>query len=159
MGEVVRFHLRLGQKDGDLILLGSTSRITKMVRHAIQYYLYKTDEKIPLPPYNKEVPKEAIYSILLYPETDSEEIAFLQSVPNGYRSTVIKYLLRNAMERCDLRLIMENVPKPAIYKNTRKSALSKKALEPSAAKQHSIPPDPSVPQKVEDDEDDIFAGI
>ena len=158
MGEVIRFHLRLGQKDGDLILLGSKYRITKMVRHAIQFYLGKADERIPLPPYNEKVPKDVVYSILLYPETDSEEIAFLQSVPNGYRSAVMKRLLRYAMEQCDLRLIMENAPKPIFYKNARRSVPHQKAPEPRIAKR-PIPPDPPVSQTADDDEDDIFSGI
>ena len=64
MSKPDRMHIRLGDKDGDLILLGSWYRITEMVRHAILYYLGKTDEKISLPPYSEEIPKEAIYTAL-----------------------------------------------------------------------------------------------
>lgn len=111
MSKPYRMHIRLGDKDGDLILLGSWYRITEMVRHAIHYYLGQTDEKISLPPYSEEIPKEAIYTALFYPEKDSEEIEFLESIPNGFRSTVVKRLLRHAMERCDLRPILTKLPK------------------------------------------------
>ena len=111
MSKPYRMHIRLGDKDGDLILLGSWYRITEMVRHAIHYYLGKTDEKIPLPPYGEKIPKEAIYTALLYPETDSEEIKFLESIPKGFRSTAVKRLLRHAMEKCDLRPILKKAPK------------------------------------------------
>lgn len=113
MSNPYRLHIRLGKKDVDLILLGSWYRITYMVRHAIQFYLGKTDERLSLPPYNKKVPKEAVYSILFYPERDSEEIAFLQSIPNGYRSAAVKQLLRNAMEKYDIRPLLKNEPKPS----------------------------------------------
>ena len=111
MSKPYRMHIRLGDKDGDLILLGSWYRITEMVRHAIHYYLGQTDEKISLPPYSEEIPKEAIYTALFYPEKDSEEIEFLESIPNGFRSTVVKRLLRHAMEKCDLRPILKKAPK------------------------------------------------
>ena len=115
----IRFHLRLGQKDGDLILLGSKYRITKMVRHAIQFYLGKTDERIPLPPYNEKVPKMLFTQFFSIRKQILRKLRFLQSVPNGYRSAVMKRLLRYAMEQCDLRLIMENAPQAYLLQKCR----------------------------------------
>lgn len=132
MSDPYRLHIRLGKKDGDLILLGAWYRITEMVRHAIQFYLDKTDERIHLPPYSDEIPNDAIYTAIFYPEKDSEEIAFLQSIPNGYRSTVIKYLLRNAMERCDLRYILKNEPKPSKVEKEEAADESENILEEGA---------------------------
>ena len=138
MSKPYRMHIRLGDKDGDLILLGSWYRITEMVRHAIHYYLGKTDEKILLPPYSEEIPNEAIYTALFYPEKDSEEIEFLESIPNGFRSTVVKRLLRHAMERCDLRPILKNAPKLPRVKKEEPTDESENILAEAAKTSASV---------------------
>lgn len=161
MGEAIRINLRLGQKDGDLILLGKQYRISEMVRLAIRYYLGKSNEKIPLPPY-VDVPSEAVYTILLYPDSDPEVLEFLQTIPNGYRSTAIKQLLRNAMERCDFRLLQNNEAKKKSEQTKRTSSTQQKASHkstlPDLSSQPSEPAVRPAPRPM-DDEDDIFAGI
>lgn len=104
MKEKLCIAVYLGNYDGDLILLLMQGNLADMVRLAFRYFLGKKNEKIPLPPV-VPIPHQATTSISLYydNEDDKELIEFLLSIKKGFRSTVIKRLLRYAMEQCDLR--------------------------------------------------------
>lgn len=107
MKEKLRIAVYFGNYDRDLILLlmqVMQGNLADMVRLAFRYYLGKTNEKIPLPPV-VPIPHRTTTSISLYydNEDDKELIEFLLSIKKGFRSTVIKRLLRYAMEQCDLR--------------------------------------------------------
>lgn len=155
MSKVIRVTLRLGPHDGDLILLGKQYRLSEMVRIAIRYYLGLSNEKIPLPPM-AEVPEETVYAVSFSESTSPEIVAFLSSLPSGYRSTIIKRLLRYAMEQCDIRILM-----------TRKSVVRKRKKTSGKSKEPEARPNPSKKDfesfptvKPEyTDEDDIFSGI
>lgn len=155
MSKVIRVTLRLGPHDGDLILLGKQYRLSEMVRIAIRYYLGLSDERIPLPPM-VEVPEETVYAVSFSESTSPEIVAFLSSLPSGYRSTIIKRLLRYAMEQCDIRVLMTR--KSVVRKRKKTSGKSKcPETKPNTAKK-AFEPLPAVNAE-QTDEDDIFSGI
>ena len=97
--------IRFGKKDGDLMLMVSQYRISDMLVLAVNRYLGKTQECIPLPP---NVPYKPVRCATIYlSDDDDETIDFMRQFPNGYRSAAVKMLLRHATERCDLRQLLQ----------------------------------------------------
>ena len=160
MGETVKISLRCGQKDGDLILLGSQYRLSDMVRLAVENYLGITEERIPLPPM-RSAQKEAFFTVVLSSETAPEAVELFKEIPEGYRSTAVKLLLRHAMASCDLRSLTGNEAK---IQKPREKMQSK--TQPFAAAKRSPPVNRPVSSPVAkqgtvhvSDEDSIFDGI
>lgn len=155
MSKVIRVTLRLGPYDGDLILLGKQYRISEMVRIAIRYYLGISEERIPLPPM-LEVPEETVYAVSFSESKSPEIVAFLSSLPSGYRSTIIKRLLRYAMEQCDIRSLLA---RKFVVRKRKKASGKLKASEKKPNISKTISEPLTFSQNEQTDEDDIFSGI
>lgn len=160
MGETVKISLRCGQKERDLILLGSQYRLSDMVRLAVENYLGITEEQIPLPPM-RSARKEAFFTVVLNSETAPEAVELFKKIPEGYRSTAVKLLLRHAMASCDLRALMGNEAK-----TQKPREKTKPRAKPFTATKRSPPvnrpvstPIVAKQETVHSDEDGIFDGI
>lgn len=105
--DVIKFNLRLSAKDGDLLLLAEQYHFSAMVLLAARRYLGKTEEQIPLPP--KRPVGQRWFSITLRKEDDPDVYRLFKTLPAGYRGHAVKLMLRHAMERCDLRFMLEDL--------------------------------------------------
>lgn len=167
--------VRLGRKDGDLMLMASQYRISDMLILAVHYHLGLTTERIPLPP---NVPFKPIKCTTIYLDDDNEDvIEFMKQYPDGYRSTAVKMLLRHATEYCDLRHLTGDAQFEAQTKAAPPKPQyiipAKQRLEQQDAWESPKPPEfPEPPERLEppakpaaqpantgfeeDDEDSIF---
>lgn len=158
----MRFSIRLGNKDRDIILLTHCYQASDLLRRAISFYLGDRQSAIPLSPL-ETVPNSATVYFVLERDADAGYREFLESVPPGNRATVVKLLIRHAMEQCDIRPYMDSErnaqdASPGLHakKKPRREA---KAYEPpvSAQSQQNAGNYQSVPAS--DDSDDIFSMI
>lgn len=158
--------VRLGRKDGDLMLMASQYRISDMLVLAVRYHLGLTAERIPLPP---NVPFKPIKCATIYLDGDNEDvIEFMQQYPDGYRSTAVKMLLRHATERCDLRHLTGDAqfeaqtkaapPKPQYIIPAKVRLEQQEAGEPSELSELPVKPVQPITDMVsdEDDEDSVL---
>lgn len=157
--------VRLGKKDGDLMLMVSQYRISDMLALAVRYHLGLTTERIPLPP---NVPFKPVKCATVYLDSENEDvIEFMQQFPDGYRSTAVKMLLRHATEHCDLRHLTGD---PLIEEKTKAAPPKPQYIIPARQRQEPqgvkgpktySPPPPARSRFEEqpderDDEDSIF---
>lgn len=143
-GKSLSCTLRLGAKDGDLLLLAKHYGIAELVFFAVQKHLGKHTGSLKLPP--PENVEERIYAVRVSESKDADAYRFLSSVPSGNRSQVIKMLIRRATEECDIRFLTGGY---AVKKATREYEHGKAPKPPTAQKpykpplaQHNPPPPP-----------------
>lgn len=159
--------LRLGAKDGDLLLLAEEYGIAELIFFSVRKYLGKHTGCFQLPP-PKNV-EERIYSVRLKESKDADVYRFLSSIPPGNRSQVIKLLIRHATEECDIRFLSgEYIVKKAMreyehagapqtpptqkpFKSPKSAAVQRDTVSPTTPKS-SAPPASAAQQE----QDEIF---
>lgn len=164
-GKSLSCTLRLGAKDGDLLLLAKQYGIAELVFFSIQKHLGKCTGCLKLPP--PENVEERIYAVRVNESRDADAYRFLSSIPSGNRSQVIKMLIRRATEECDIRFLtggytVKKAMREYEHKGATKSPSVPRSLKPPKlpAQRDSPPPPvqtpttpaPAAPQE----QDEIF---
>ena len=103
-----RYHIYFQKNDVDIMMLLREHKLAKVARTVIRAEAEGRHASLPLPPVPaKDVKPLKSMSLRLCEMEDGDIISWLSGVKHGYVSTVLKILIRRAMEKADLRAFMD----------------------------------------------------
>ena len=104
----MRYHIYLQNNDEDIMLLLQKRKLAELTRTVVRAEINGENPSIPLPKIPATMKQPRSVQLRLDDEEDSDVIEWLANIKQGYMSTVIKLLIRHAMEKPDIRLFVND---------------------------------------------------
>lgn len=111
MSDRTNIHFRLNKEDYDLHLIAEKTKLAKILKEAIRAYINQTEYSFALPLYAEDIKySEKVITVSFSNTRDTDVIEFLNKLPNGRKSQIVKALIRNAVQKESVSVFLRSIP-------------------------------------------------
>lgn len=125
MSERTNIHFRLKKEDYDLHLITAKTKFAKIIKEAIRAYINHSEFFFSLPLYSDDIEySDKVITVSFSNKNDADIITFLNTLPNGRKSQIIKTIIRNAVQKDSVSVFLRSIPE-----QSRNNELTKMLLK------------------------------